>query len=180
MHFPSTLYDNHQLKPISKCPTFDGATVLSLEFETKVIKDKNGIVFHATNFSIGVHLLNSFASNMSKTMTAFNNYKPSIKESHHIHKLDKPSGTAITLADKVKIAGGYSDLIVESVREGEIIGIHKLKWDSDIDSISIKHEAKNRLGFALGAVRAANWTLEQKSKGVSGVFTMDDMIRELI
>ena len=57
--------------------------------------------------------------------------------------------------------------------------IHELKWDSDIDSISIKHEAKNRMGFAL-AVRAANWTLEQKSKGVSGVFTMDDMIRELI
>ena len=117
---------------------------------------------------------------MSKTMAAFNNYTPSIKESHHIHKLDKPSGTAITLADKVKIAGGYSDLVVESAREGEIIGIHELMWNSNIDSISIKHEAKNRLGFALGAVRAANWTLEQKSKRVSGVFTMDDMIRELI
>ena len=146
----------------------------------KLVKEKNGIVFHATNFSIGVHLLNTFASSMSKTMSAFNIYTPSIEESHHIHKLDKPSGTAITLADKVKIAGGYSDLVVESVREGEIIGIHELKWDSDIDSISIKHEAKNRLGFALGAVRAANWTLEQKSTGVSGVFTMDDMIRELI
>ena len=145
-----------------------------------LVKEKNGIVFHATNFSIGVHLLNLFASIMSNTMAAFNNYTPSIEESHHVHKLDKPSGTAITLADKVKIAGGYSDLVVESVREGEIIGIHELKWDSDIDSISIKHEAKNRLGFALGAVRAANWTLEQKSKGVSGVFTMDNMIRELI
>ena len=146
----------------------------------KLVEVKNGIVFHATNFSIGVHLLNSFASKISKTMAAFNNYTPSIEESHHIHKLDKPSGTAITLANKVEIAGGYSDLVVESVREGEIIGIHELKWDSDIDSISIKHEAKNRLGFALGAVRAANWTIEQKSKGVSGVFTMDDMIRELI
>ncbi len=146
----------------------------------KLVMEKNGIVFHATNFSIGVHLLNSFASTMSKTMASFNNYTPSIEEIHHIHKLDKPSGTAITLEDKVVNAGGYSDLVVDSVREGEIIGIHELKWDSDIDSISIKHEAKNRMGFALGAVRAANWTLEQKSKGVSGVFTMDDMIRELI
>ena len=146
----------------------------------ELAKEKNGLVFHATNFSIGVHLLNSFASSMSKAMASFNNYSPSIKESHHMHKIDKPSGSAITLANKVKKVGGYTDLDIESVREREIIGIHELKWDSNIDSISIKHEAKNRWGFALGAVKAANWTLEQKSKSVSGIFTMDDMIKILL
>ena len=64
------------------------------------------------------------------------------------------------------------------LREGEIIGTHELVWDSEIDSISIKHFAKNRKGFALGAVKAAGWILELKSKGLSGVFTMDDMIKK--
>ena len=106
-------------------------------------------------------------------------YSPSILESHHIHKLDKPSGTAITLAEKVKESGEYGNFDVDSLREGEIIGTHELTWDSEIDYISIKHFAKNRKGFALGAVKAAGWILELKSKGVNGIFTMDDMIKKI-
>ena len=144
-----------------------------------LVEEKQGLVFHATNFSIGVHLLNNFSELMSKAMSSFEEYTPAIEESHHIHKLDKPSGTAITLANKVKSAGDYSEIKVDSIREGETIGTHELVWDSSIDRISIKHEAKNRSGFAMGAVKASNWLLEQKSKGVSGIFTMDDMIKEI-
>ena len=110
----------------------------------EVVKETKGLVFHATNFSIGVHLLNKFASDMAQTMKFFKEYSPSILESHHIHKLDKPSGTAITLAEKVKQSGEYGNFNVDSLREGEIIGTHELTWDSEIDYISIKHFAKNR------------------------------------
>ena len=116
---------------------------------------------------------------MAQTMKFFKEYSPSILESHHIHKLDKPSGTAITLAEKVKQSGEYENFNVDSLREGEIIGTHELTWDSEIDYISIKHFAKNRKGFAMGAVKAALWILELKSKGVSGIFTMDDMIKKI-
>lgn len=148
------------------------------EIESKV-NETNGLVFHATNFSIGVHLMNVFATEMARTMKSFEDYTPSITEAHHIHKLDKPSGTANTLKSKVENSGDYSSLKVESIREGEIVGMHELVWDSEIDSISIKHDAKSRMGFALGAVKASNWILELKSKGLSGVFTMDDMIKEI-
>ena len=143
------------------------------------VEANKGRVFHATNFSIGVYLLNLFSSQMAQTLCSFENYTPSIVESHHIHKLDKPSGTALTLCKKVVSAGLTSEIPIESIREGETIGTHELVWDSDIDKISIKHEAKNRKGFALGAVKSANWILEQKSLGEYGIFTMDDMIKDI-
>lgn len=145
----------------------------------EAIEQIHGQLFHATNFSIGVHLLNAFSAHMASTLRSFENYKPAIVESHHIHKLDKPSGTALTLSEKVSDASRISNIEINSIREGEIIGTHELVWDSEIDSISIKHEAKNRKGFALGAVQASKWIIEQKSKGRTGVFTMDDMIKEL-
>ena len=145
----------------------------------EAIKKNNGQLFHATNFSIGVHLLNVFSAHIAQTLSAFEEYSPSIVESHHIHKLDKPSGTAITLSNKVQAAGNISNIPVDSIREGEMIGTHELTFDSEIDSISIKHVAKNRRGFALGAVKASFWLLEQKSEGRSGIFTMDDMINDL-
>ncbi len=145
----------------------------------EAIKKNNSLLFHATNFSIGVHLLNLFSAHIAQTLSAFEEYSPSIVEYHHVNKLDKPSGTAITLCNKVQAAGNTSEIPVDSIREGEIIGTHELTFDSDIDSISIKHEAKNRRGFALGAVKAAFWLLEQKSEGRSGIFTMDDMINDL-
>lgn len=143
------------------------------------IEKNMGQLFHATNFSIGVHLLNVISTHVAQTLSAFEEYTPSIVESHHIHKLDKPSGTAITLSNKVQKAEHMSEIPINSIREGEIIGTHELIFDSEIDSISIKHEAKNRKGFALGAVKAANWLLEQKSEGRSGIFTMDDMINDI-
>ena len=143
------------------------------------IEEFKGLVFHATNFSIGVHLMNLFSGQMAKTLSSFESYTPSIVEAHHIHKLDKPSGTALTLSKKVMEAGHSSDINIDSIREGEVIGTHELVWDSKIDTLSIKHEAKNRKGFALGAVKSANWLLEQKLISEYGIFTMDDMIIDI-
>ncbi len=151
-----------------------------MDLVEKAVNSKNGLIFHATNFSIGVYLLNLFASQMAKTLNSFAEYSPSIEEAHHIHKVDKPSGTAITLKNKVSENFGPNDIPINSIREGEIIGTHELVWGSEIDKISIKHEAKNRKGFAIGAVKVSKWVLNQKSKNVSGIFTMDDMIKELI
>ena len=111
-------------------------------------------------------------------MKSFKEYSPSILESHHIHKLDKPSGTATTLAEKVKQSGEYGNFDVDSLREGEQLEHTSLTWDSEIDYISIKHFAKIERDL-LWAVKAAGWILELKSKGVNGIFTMDDMIKKL-
>jgi 4-hydroxy-tetrahydrodipicolinate reductase len=143
------------------------------------VEAQGGLLFHATNFSIGVHLMNQFAGNMARTMKAFNDYSPSITEAHHIHKLDKPSGTAITLSEKVKASVEISEIEIESIREGEIVGMHEIVWSSEIDEISLKHEASSRLGFALGAVKSAKWLLDKKAAGASGVFSMDKMIKEI-
>ena len=141
--------------------------------------ENNAAVFYATNFSIGVHLTNKIAAQMTNIMKSFEQYTPSITESHHIHKLDKPSGTAITLSDVAKDAGAPSDMQIDSIREGEIIGIHELIWDSKIDQISLKHNAKSRLGFAEGAVQSAVWLYNKKLSGDSGVFTMENLIDEI-
>ena len=141
------------------------------------LKASGGTVFHATNFSIGVHLLNEISSYMTRVMKQFPNYSPSIKDVHHIHKLDSPSGTAITLRDIV-LANG-ADASVESVREGEIIGIHELSWDSDVDVLALRHEAINRKGFALGAFQALSWLHEKHSKGGNGIYNMNDLISKI-
>ncbi len=104
-------------------------------------------------------------------------YKPSISETHHIHKLDKPSGTALTLAHKafdgsINAAGFTADTVpIESVREAEVIGIHSLKFSSDDDEIVLTHNAYSRNGLALGAVKAAEWLV-----GKHGWFGMEDLM----
>ena len=95
-----------------------------------------------------------------------NQYQASMKEVHHIHKLDAPSGTAISLAEDMQ-----GEIHIESERTGEVPGTHIITYQSGIDSIEIKHEAHNRQGFALGAVLAAEWIKDKK-----GVFSMSDML----
>jgi 4-hydroxy-tetrahydrodipicolinate reductase len=138
---------------------------------------------HSSNFSIGVNLLFRVNSMLAKYMESYKNYKVSIEEVHHTKKLDAPSGTAITLADGIvsqnndysrwcfekDFKEGY--IPISSVREGAVPGIHTVTWDSDIDTISLRHEAKNRKGFALGAVVAAEFISSRK-----GVFTMNDVM----
>lgn len=110
----------------------------------------------SSNYSIGVNILFALNRQLAKLMVAYPDYTPHMTEVHHIHKLDAPSGTAKTLQEAI----GEERLPiadVESIREGEVPGIHTVVWDSEVDTISISHSAKSRKGFALGAVIAAEW-----------------------
>lgn len=102
-----------------------------------------------SNFSIGVNVLFEISSRLADILRPYG-YTISIEEIHHIHKLDKPSGTAKTLAEQVGFTGE-----IESIREGEVPGTHSITWKSEVDRITLTHEAFGRQGFALGAVIAA-------------------------
>jgi 4-hydroxy-tetrahydrodipicolinate reductase len=109
-----------------------------------------------SNFSVGVNIFFELNKFLAQHMAGQPQYTPSIKEIHHIHKLDKPSGTARTLAEGLRVMGyGLQDSEIESIREGEVPGTHEVTWDSEEDTIIITHIAKGRRGFALGAVLAA-------------------------
>ena len=110
----------------------------------------------SSNYSIGVNILFALNQQLAKFMEAYPAYIPHMTEVHHVHKLDAPSGTAKTLQEAIgeeRLALGD----IESIREGEVPGIHTVTWDSEVDSITISHSAKSRNGFALGAVIAAEW-----------------------
>lgn len=110
-----------------------------------------------SNFSIGVNIFFDLNKWLAEKLRDYPQYRPHIYEEHHIHKLDKPSGTAKTLAEGLRVTGDglWNDVPIESVREGEIPGNHSVIWDSPEDTIVITHMAKGREGFALGAVLAA-------------------------
>ncbi|MBR4706185.1 MAG: 4-hydroxy-tetrahydrodipicolinate reductase [Paludibacteraceae bacterium] len=142
------------------------------EVESKklIVDSKTGktMLVWSSNFSVGVNIffgLNKYlAEAISKQQSAIS-YTPSITEIHHIHKLDKPSGTAKTLCEQIqnlKIRK-FEDLKIESIREGEVPGTHEVKWDSEEDTIIITHIAKGRRGFALGAILAAEDILKEKN-----------------
>ncbi|MGA9637315.1 4-hydroxy-tetrahydrodipicolinate reductase, partial [Flavobacterium sp.] len=130
-------------------------------------KEKNGGFISSSNFSLGVNLFFGLNEYLAKMMANIDGYKVTMEEIHHIHKLDAPSGTAISLAQGVIENSKYnnwalenateSDILIDAVRTGEVPGTHTVTYDSGIDSIEIKHTAHNREGFALGAVVAAEW-----------------------
>lgn len=152
---------------------------------TETCKQLNGAFFHASNFSIGVNIFFNVNKHLASLMNRFKDYRPSMKEIHHVHKLDAPSGTAITLAEQ--IIGSHNDtsgwsleedrdsegiLKVQAIRKGEVKGFHEITYTSDIDNITISHSAKNRKGFAMGAILAAEFL-----KGKSGCFGMNDLLK---
>lgn len=144
-----------------------------LEEITQRANQEKKTLFWASNFSIGVFLFNKLNAYLANMMKEYSDYNPSIKEIHHIHKLDAPSGTAITLAQTLVENHNIEkqNLNIESVREGEVCGTHIINYYSEVDDIEIKHTAHSRKGFASGAVMAAHWL-----KGKQGVFTMKDFI----
>jgi 4-hydroxy-tetrahydrodipicolinate reductase len=175
---------------VSEClkngvPVVSGTTGWQKDLESAVslCKKHNTSFIHTTNFSIGVNLLFLLNRELAKRISRYNDYSVSIEEIHHTKKLDAPSGTAITLADGITV--NHKDynkwcfkdkpekgsVPIESIREGLVPGTHTVSWESDIDTISLKHEAKNRKGFALGAVVAAEFISTRK-----GVFTMSDVM----
>ncbi len=152
--------------------------------EIKNACENGATFFYASNFSLGVNIFFAVNKYLGKIMKGFPSYQVKIEETHHIHKLDAPSGTAITLAeDIIKTIGRKNkwtgnldakddEIEIKSIREGEIPGIHTVIYESDVDTIKITHDAKSRAGFALGAVIAAEFTCGKK-----GFLTMQDMLK---
>lgn len=153
-------------------------------------------LFWSSNFSLGVAIFSAVNKYLARIMNNFPDYEVSMTEVHHVHKLDAPSGTAITLAEGIvenlcrknrwvkgtltapdgTVSGttecAADEFPVSSIREGEVPGIHTIRYESDADSISITHDAKNRRGFALGAVLAAEYTAQHE-----GFLGMNDLFQ---
>ncbi len=162
----------------------------------RMCNDEGKTLFWASNFSVGVAIFSAVNRYLAKIMNGFTEYSVSMEETHHIHKLDAPSGTAITLAEEIVdnldrkdkwVMGTLSaadgtvtgsdkcaddEIAINSIRRGEVPGIHTIKYDSEADSITITHDAHSRRGFALGAVLAAEYTKEH-----SGLLTISDMFK---
>lgn len=183
---PATAFDNYMKSFAAGVPVVSGTTGwLDRIGEIKEQCAKEGkTFFYASNFSIGVNIFFALNKYLAKIMNNFPVYNISMTETHHIHKLDAPSGTAITLAEGIlenvdrkerwtlETAEQPTDLPIHAIREGEVPGIHEVTYESDVDYISIKHDAKSRAGFALGAVVAAEFTAGKK-----GFLGMDDMLK---
>lgn len=168
-----------------KIPVVSGTTGWLKDYEkaAETCRQNDTAFLHSTNFSIGVNLLFRMNSELSRLIAGHPEYTPFIEEIHHTKKLDAPSGTAITLAEGIasqhpgyktwrfESEEGEMKIPVRSVREGSVPGTHTVIWDSEIDTISLRHEAKGRKGLAMGAVVAAEYISVRK-----GVFTMNDVL----
>lgn len=181
---PDTALENVRKCFAANVPVVSGTT----GWNAAALKDeveKNGkTLFWSSNYSIGVFIFYAISMKLAQIMNGFSNYNVEMTEVHHIHKLDAPSGTAITLAEGIlenldrKTAwtkekeNSSTDLAIKSIREGEVPGIHSIRYESEVDSITITHDAKSREGFALGAVVAAEFTAGKK-----GLLGMSDMLK---
>ena len=182
---PAAAYDNYLRCFAANVPVVAGTTGW-LEHLDKIknrCKNEGKTFFYASNYSLGVNIFFAVNEHLARLMNNFPEYEASISETHHIHKLDAPSGTAITLAENVlkqverkkqwtsEKTNQQADLYIESVREGEIPGIHDVMYESETDYIQIRHSSKSRKGLALGAVLAAEFTVGKK-----GFLEMKDLI----
>lgn len=195
---PMVAYDNYMKTFAAGVKLVSGSTGWMDKHgdEVKELCTKGGkTLFWSSNFSLGVAIFSTVNNYLAKIMNNFPAYEVSMTETHHIHKLDAPSGTAITLAEGIlkhmnsknkwvkgtltapdgTVSGSTecadNEFPVSSIREGEVFGIHTIRYDSEADSISITHDAKNRKGFALGAVLAAEYTSRHEGLlGMSDLF----------
>ena len=181
---PASAFQNYMHAFEAGVPVVSGTTGwLDRIDQIKEACEKEGkTFFYASNFSLGVNLFFALNNYLAGLMNRFTDYDARIEETHHIHKLDAPSGTAITLAEgileRVERKKEWSldkkeadTLHIESFREGEVPGIHTVVYESPVDSIRLTHDAKSREGFALGAVLAAEFT-----KGKKGFLGMEDLL----
>ncbi|WP_312825182.1 4-hydroxy-tetrahydrodipicolinate reductase [Epilithonimonas sp.] len=147
----------------------------------KITLDNNSAFLYGSNFSLGVNLFFALNEKLAKLMNNVNEYSCQLEEIHHIHKLDAPSGTAISIAEGIIENSKYeawkldetkdNELGIFAIRENEVPGTHSVFYTSEVDEIEIKHTAFNRNGFALGAVIASEWIVDKK-----GVFSMKDVL----
>lgn len=141
----------------------------------KLQKQYNGTLFYSANFSIGMNLFFKMASEFSKIFKNYLDiYNLKIEETHHTEKKDKPSGTAITLSKIIaaELNNKAQNIDIESFRIENVIGNHKIILNSEIDTIILEHNAKSRRGFALGALKAAEFIKDKK-----GIFTMNNLVQ---
>ena len=195
---PHVAYDNCIKAMAAGVKVVSGSTGWYQQHEAEMREkcEKEGkTLFWSSNFSLGVAIFSAVNRYLARIMNNFDNYSVKMEETHHIHKLDAPSGTAITLAEGIlenldrkerwvpgtllaadgTLSGttecAADELPVSSIREGEVPGIHSIRYDSEADSITITHDAKSRRGFALGAVLAAEYTAEHQGLlGMSDLF----------
>lgn len=162
----------------------------------RMCAEEGQTLFWSSNFSLGVTIFRAVNSYLARIMNRFESYSPRMEEVHHIHKLDHPSGTAITLAEELtaevdRLSGWQmgcltnpdgskemplqeekGKIAIDSIRRDEVPGIHTISWSSEADTITISHDAHNRRGFALGAVLAAEYTATHQ-----GLLSMKDLFK---
>jgi 4-hydroxy-tetrahydrodipicolinate reductase len=191
---PATAFDNYRKCFAAGIPVVSGTTGWTerLGEIKRQCEEEGQTFFYASNFSIGVNIFFAVNRYLAKLMNNFPSYDVNMTEVHHIHKSDAPSGTGITLADDILKAvsrkkqwrlategdqpydtDNPEDLLIHAIREGEVPGIHEVRYESDIDSITVGHDAKSRAGFALGAVLAAEFTAGKKGfLGMENLFQL--------
>lgn len=174
---PATAYDNIRRCIEAGVPVLSGSTGWTerkAEID-ELCRQKGGAFFYSSNYSLGVNVMFRLNRWLANVMAGLPQYNVKIEETHHIHKLDAPSGTAATLAAEMNEASqGRLSVAKEEIisyREGEVPGIHTITYDSEEDTLTVSHSAKSRRGLALGAVLAAEWLV-----GRSGVYSMDDFL----
>lgn len=181
---PETALQNIELGLKSSIPVVSGTTGWLSDFNKiqELSKNLDISFLYSSNFSLGVNLFFDLNKKLAEIMKKHDQYSLKIEETHHIQKVDKPSGTAITLAEGIIEKGKYNNwsmdnekksIPIESKRIDKVPGTHMVNYSSELDSIEIKHIAKNRTGFALGAVIAAEWIVDKR-----GVFEMSDVIKD--
>lgn len=188
---PATAFENITKAIRQGIPIVSGTTGWLQRWEDAIteVDRHHGALFYASNFSIGIFLFRQLNRQLAKLMNRFPEYEVTMEEIHHIHKLDYPSGTALTLADDIieqlalktepiaylapaEVPTHHSEqLLIHSIRENEVPGTHSIRYESNEDVIEFTHKAKGRTGLALGAVMAAEFL-----KGKKGVFGMEDLL----
>jgi len=180
---PSTAVHNIKAALSADVPVISGTTGWLDNYDDikAFCKAQNGSFIYASNFSLGVNLFFELNRKLSELMKDFKDYNVAIEEIHHTKKLDAPSGTAISLAQDIIKTTEYSNwtlgeaqsdsVPINAKRIEDIPGTHEVSYNSEIDTISIKHIAHNRKGFALGALVAAEWIKDKK-----GIYSMKDVL----
>ena len=183
---PGVALSNYRRAFAAGVPVVSGTTGWTEELPAlkKEIEAGGNTLFWSSNFSLGVNVFMAVNKYLAAIMNQFPNYNVEMTEVHHTQKLDAPSGTAITLAEEIlekldrksawvtETEKKPEELAIKSIREGQVPGIHTIRYESEVDSIEITHDAKSREGFALGAVVAAEFTAGKK-----GFLGMEDMLK---
>ena len=181
---PSAAFINISACLEQNIPVISGTTGWLSDYQNavRICNEKNGSFIYSSNFSLGVNLFFQLNENLAKMMQRFTHYKVAMEEVHHTQKLDSPSGTALSLANQIIENSSYTNwsenqfldtttIPITAIREANVPGTHVVKYQSEVDTIEIKHIAHNREGFALGALIAAEWLVNKK-----GIFTMKDVL----